>query len=137
MALRPDDRLTLMCHDNVVARLLTTPPPTADISITIAISDPQVGPGPVPFRATVHNAGPATPRPILNLAATKQVRITASTGTLPLSVKADRRRATATLPDLAPRAGDRRRDRPGDRARGASSSSAPSGHPAPSKTAPN
>jgi hypothetical protein len=61
MVLRTDDRLVLICHDNVLARLLTSPP-AADISMTIATPHLQVGPGPVPFRATVRNAGPATTR---------------------------------------------------------------------------
>ena len=102
MVLRADDRLVLMCHDNVLARLLTRPPATADISMTIATPHPQVGPGPVPFRATVRNAGPATTTAILNLAASKRVRITASAGAATAEVRADGLGATATLPALAP-----------------------------------
>lgn len=102
MALRTDGRLVLLCHDNVLARLLTTPPEAASLELSIGTPQPQVGPGPVPFRATVRNDGPATATPILNLAATKPLRLTARSGVATISVNTDRRGATVTLQDLAP-----------------------------------
>ena len=102
MVLRTDDRLVLLCHDDVLARLLTRPPAAASIALTLGTPHPQVGPGPVPFRATVRNSGPAIATPILNLAASKRLRITSSTGASTVTVKPDGLGATATLQALVP-----------------------------------